>query len=353
MREIYEEILRLLTEGKKVILATVIQQVGSAPRKRGAQMLIRADGSSLGSVGGGRIEAEVLKEAKGVWTPGEAKVLAFHLTGQEVAETEMLCGGNVEVLIEPLLPGLRELYATLLEIKKRGGEVALATFIATEPLREAVGTKGLVFPDGKGLGSLRLEGDALTEARKVIKEKKVQLLPYRGGDLYLEPIFSEPTLYIFGAGHISRHLAPVANMVGFKVIVIDDRAEYANREHLPQADEIWVEKFEGVGQKIDPDRESYMVIATRGHMHDYTVLKQVLPIECRYIGMIGSRRKRDLIYQQLRQEDYTKEELGRVHAPIGLAINAETPEEIAVSIVAELIKVRAEGKPSQEKTWKV
>jgi xanthine dehydrogenase accessory factor len=142
-------------------------------------------------------------------------------------------------------------------------------------------------------------------------------------------------------------------MVGFQVVVIDDRTEFANREYFPQADEIWVEEFEWVGAKIEPDEQTYMVIVTRGHMHDYTVLKQVLPIECRYIGMIGSRRKRDLIYKQLIQDGHTQEELDRIYAPIGLAINAETPEEIAVSIVAELIQVRGEGRPAHEKEWEV
>ncbi len=341
--------MRLLTEGKKVILATVIQQSGSTPRKRGAQMVIREDGSFLGSVGGGRLEAEVLQEASKLWTEDRAKVLAFHLTGQEVAETEMLCGGDVEIFLEPLSPGLTELYARLLEIKKQGGEAALATVISSEPVREGTGDKGLIVPKGKGLGPLALEGDALTAAHEVIQEKKVRLIPYQGKRLYLEPIFSEPTLYIFGAGHISRHITPVARMVGFKVVVIDDRSEYASQEYFPQADEIWVEEFEGIGKKIDPDEQTYMVIVTRGHLHDYTVLKQVLHTDCRYIGMIGSHRKRDLIYQQLMQEGHTQKELERVHAPIGLDINAETPEEIAVSIVAELIKVRAEGRPAQEK----
>lgn len=353
MREIYKEIVRLLTEGKAAILATVIQQVGSAPRKSGAQMLIREDGSFLGTVGGGRLEADVLKEAKGTGTHGEAKVLAFHLTGQEVAETEMLCGGNVEVYLELLSPELKEIYAELLEIKKRGGEAALATLIATEPLPEAAGTKGVVFPDGKMMGPLALAGDVVTAAQEVITEKKVRLLPYRGGSLYLEPIFSEPSLYIFGAGHISRHLTPLAHMVGFRVIVSDDREEFANREHFPRADEIWVEEFERVGKKIAPDEESYMVIVTRGHLHDYTVLKQIMRKGARYIGMIGSRRKRDLIYKQLMQEGFAQAELDRIHAPVGLDINAETPEEIAVSIVAQLIKVRGEGEPSRAKDWTV
>ncbi|OGP53542.1 MAG: hypothetical protein A2Y65_12035 [Deltaproteobacteria bacterium RBG_13_52_11] len=355
MKMLYKEIVQLLTEGKKVILATVIQQSGSAPRKSGAQMVIREDGSFVGSVGGGRLEAACISAAHMVAAEGAARVLEFHLTGTEVAETAMICGGDAEVFIEPLSPspGITDLYTNLLEIQKRGGKAVLATVISAEPVWKGMGGKGLITSEGKSIGPLALGREALAAAQEVIHEKKVRLIPYEGGRLYLEPIFPEPTLYIFGAGHISRAIAPVAHMVGFKVIVIDDRAEFANRDYFPQADEIWVEAFDGIREKIDLVEQSYMVIVTRGHMHDYTVLKQVLPMDCRYLGMIGSSRKRDIIYKKLLQERYTQRELDRVHAPIGLDINAETPEEIAVSIVAELIIVRAEGRSAQEKGWKV
>jgi xanthine dehydrogenase accessory factor len=353
VKRLYQEILKVLTQGEKAVLATVIQQSGSAPRKGGAQMVIREDGSFVGSVGGGRLEADVLKEARTVMTEGKAKILDFHLTGTEVAETEMICGGDVEIFLEPLTPGFMDLYAQLLEVQKRGEEVVLATIISEGPIQEGMVRKGLISAEGTSIDPLALDQKALQAAQEVIKEKKVRLIPYKGIRLYLEPIFSEPVLYIFGAGHISRYIAPVASMVGFQVIVIDDRAEFAHREHFPQADEIWVEEFERIGARIESDEQTYMVIATRGHMHDYKVLKQVLPIECRYIGMIGSSRKRAMIYKKLLEEGHTQKELDRVHAPIGLAINAETPEEIAVSIVAELIQVKGEGKPVQEKAWKV
>jgi xanthine dehydrogenase accessory factor len=353
MKEIYEEIVRLLNEGKRVILATVIQQAGSAPRKSGAQMVIREDGSIVGSVGGGRLEADVLREAKALGVQGTTKVLAFHLTGKEVAETDMLCGGNVEVFLEYLPLELKEIYAELLEIKKRGEEAALVTLITDDPLRAQAGTKKLIFPDGRGLGPLSFEKVALAEAQEVLKAQESRLLSCRGEMFYVESIFSEPTLYIFGAGHISRYLAPLAHMVGFRVVVIDDRAEHANQDNFPQADEIWVERFESIGEKVDSGEESYMVIVTRGHLHDYTVLQQVLRKDARYVGMIGSRRKRDIVYQQLSKDGVDQEQLTKIHSPIGLNINAETPEEIAVSIVAELIKVRGEGKTPREKNWKV
>ena len=353
MNRLYKEILKLLAQGGKAVLATVIQQSGSAPRKGGAQMMIREDGSFVGSIGGGRLEADVLSEARTVMAAGKGRVLDFHLTGTEVAETEMICGGDVEVFLDPLSSEQMDLYAELIELQKRGDEAVLASMISEGPIQEGMVQKGLISAEGESFGPLALDHKIQQSAQEVIKERKVRLIPYDKGRLYLEPIYAEPTLYIFGAGHISRYIAPVATMVGFQVIVIDDRPEFASREHFPQSDEIWVEEFERIGEKIETDEQTYMVIVTRGHMHDYTVLKQVLPMECRYIGMIGSIRKRNMIYKKLLEEGHSQEELDRIHAPIGLAINAETPEEIAVSIVAELIRVRGEGRPAHEKEWEV
>jgi xanthine dehydrogenase accessory factor len=353
MKRFYKEILKILSQRGKAVLATVIQQSGSAPRKGGAQMLIRENGSFLGSVGGGHLEADVLREASTVITEEKAKILEFHLTDTEVAEAGMICGGDVELFLEPLPPALMDVFSQIREVQKKGEEAVLATIISEEPSQAGKVRKGLLSSQGTIIGLVELDHKALQSAQEVIQEKRPQLIPYKEKRLYLEPIFAEPTLYIFGAGHISRSIAPMASLVGFQVVVIDDRAEFASREYFPLADEIWLEEFETVGEKIEPDEQAYMVIVTRGHTHDYTVLKQVLPMKSRYIGMIGSSRKRDTIYKKLLEEGHTQKELDRVHAPIGLAINAETPEEIAVSIVAELIQVRGEGRPAHEKEWKV
>jgi xanthine dehydrogenase accessory factor len=169
-----------------------------------------------------------------------------------------------------------------------------------------------------------------------------QTLP-EGGTLacFLEPLKSRPVVYLFGGGHVALPLAKLVKMVDFSLIVVDDRDEFANAERYPEADEIWVRSFEGVleGEMLGP--EAYIVIVTRGHLYDKDVLAQTLQRETAYVGMIGSRRKRNMVYQALRDEGFTEDQLARVHSPIGLDIAAETPEEIAVSIVAELIAVRA------------
>jgi xanthine dehydrogenase accessory factor len=158
---------------------------------------------------------------------------------------------------------------------------------------------------------------------------------------------SSPILYVFGAGHVSRQIVPLAAHVGFKVVVTDDRQDFADAARFPAAREVLHLPYEDVLSGFTVDEASYVVIVTRGHTHDKEVLAQALKTKAKYIGMIGSKRKRNIIYGKLLDEGFTEEDLRRVHSPIGLEIKAETPEEIAVSIVAELIQERAGTGKSQ------
>ncbi|MGD0917389.1 MAG: XdhC family protein, partial [Thermodesulfobacteriota bacterium] len=197
----------------------------------------------------------------------------------------------------------------------------------------------------------RLEERILTEFKMLLEEKKTKVAvlsseredsTWERVEVLLEPIFSEPTVYIFGAGHVSQQLAPLAKGVHFKVVVIDDREIFANRERFPEADDVIVSEFEKCFDQLNIDDSSYVVIVTRGHLYDGLVLEQAVRTDAHYIGMIGSKKKIRTLYQNLMEKGVSREKLNKVHAPIGLEINSETPEEIAVSIVAELIKVRAE-----------
>jgi xanthine dehydrogenase accessory factor len=165
----------------------------------------------------------------------------------------------------------------------------------------------------------------------------------------VEPLRHGGTVYIFGAGHVSQRIAPLSESVGFETVVLDDRADYANRERFPEPIEIRViDSFKKLPELVI-DEDSYLVIVSRGHLHDKDILEQVLKSDAGYIGMIGSRSKRDLIYEEIIRHGFKKEELERVHAPIGTDIRAETPEELAVSIVGELIKVRADKHAPKKK----
>jgi xanthine dehydrogenase accessory factor len=162
-------------------------------------------------------------------------------------------------------------------------------------------------------------------------------------DVFVESLAVQPTVVLFGAGHVSCHIARFARATHFRVVVCDERAEYANPERFPDADEVMVEDFREVFDRVRIDNHSYVVIVTRGHKCDQIVLEQAVRTEARYIGMIGSRRKTLTLLQKLRDQGVPQERLARVYSPIGLSIGAVTAEEIALSIVCELIKVRRLG----------
>jgi len=363
MDEIYLEILKALEKGEKMALATLITRVGSAPRGVGAKYLIKEDGTSMGSIGGGCVEAEVWQGAREVMKKGEGGILRFSLTAEQLAEGGLICGGNIDIFVEPLREEFIPIYREVMKMKQKGGAAILATLISVDggsPKGEKL--KALFQISGEKVGSLfngkELEARIVEEGEALLKEKRPRVIvlnseegdtrrgelvePWRQIEVLLEPILSEPTVYIFGAGHISQQLSPLAKRVHFKVVVIDDREMFANRERFPEADEVMVSEFEKCFDRFSIDESSYIVIVTRGHLYDGFILEQAVKTNPRYIGMIGSKKKIRTLYQNLMEKGILKETLDRVHAPIGVDINSETPEEIAVSIVAELVKVRGE-----------
>ena len=351
MEDIYSEIVTALEKNEKVALATLITRVGSAPRAVGAKYLVKGDGTSLGFIGGGCVEAEVWQKAQKVMEEAKGKILHFDLTSEQLAEGGLICGGNIDIFLEPLKEEFLNVYQEVSRIKQKGGSAVLATLVSVDgDFPKGEGSKVLIKPSGEKVGSLlggvELEKKILREGEAQLKEKKPKVLVFRHEDrkmeVLLEPVFSEPTIYIFGGGHISEQLAPLAKKVHFKVVVVDDREMFANRERFPEADEVIVSEFEKCFDQLNIDDSSYIIIVTRGHLYDGFVLEQAVKTNARYIGMIGSKKKIKTLYEILVKKGVSKETLNRVHAPIGLDINSETPEEIAVSIVAELIKVKGE-----------
>jgi xanthine dehydrogenase accessory factor len=353
MTDVYAKALELLGKNEFSVLATIIRLTGSGPRGAGTKFLILEDGSYAGTIGGGLLEARVLEVAKKVVAGRAPRRLSLNLMGKDVAETDMICGGDVEVFLEPLVSENQDQiqsFRKILDIHKRGGAGLLVTVVNVDRWEKGVVPRLFLLPDAEPIGNLRgMKGVAEELAKNMplwLKQREPRLVVSRddlGGsvELFVEPILSDPVLYIFGGGHVSTQIIPLASRVGFKVEVIDDRPEFADAGKFPDAAKVHHLPFEGVLDKVPVDESSYLVIVTRGHIHDKTVLEQCLRTNARYIGMIGSRRKKAMIYEKLLEEGFTKEDLDRVHAPIGLEIGAETPEEIAVSIVAELIQVRA------------
>jgi len=250
--DIYAELMRLSAVGEEAALATVISATGSTPREEGAKMLVRADGSIMGTVGGGAVEKAVIKEALEVIRRGRAKKLAYKLAAG--GELGMICGGDTEV--------------------------------------------------------------------------------------FIEPITAAPSLFIFGGGHIAVPLAKMAAIVGFKITVIDERPDFACVARFPDAAEVLAEDIPLSYGHLNIDKGSYIVIVTHGHKGDEAALEGALKTSARYIGMIGSKEKNKAVFAHLLAKGFSQEDLARVHAPIGLHIKAQTPEEIAVSILAEIIGVK-------------
>jgi len=251
--DLFEEIVRMRREGKRGALATIVHTNGSIPSYESSRMLVRDDGSIAGTIGGGCVEADVWAAAREVMQKEVARKMTFNLNHEADYDNGLICGGTLEVFVEPILP--------------------------------------------------------------------------------------QPVVYLFGGGHVSMAVASAAHAAGFGVGVVDDREQFANKERFPMAQEI-LTSYEAAFERLKPNGSSYLVIVTRGHKDDMRCLAWAARTEARYIGMIGSKRKVLSVYEALEKEGFRAEEFERVFAPMGLEIGALTPEEIAISITAELIAVR-------------
>lgn len=340
-----EAIRPLLEQGEDLVLATIVNKSGSAPCLAGSKMIVCQDGSSLGTIGGGVLEAEGQRRGAQTLQSDKSEIFTFDLSGRDAASMNMICGGRVQVLVELIAANdeNRQLFATLSETLGTGEKCFLINDLGENTA--AINTIGrcLVRADGTRHGSFpypeRWLQDLLSQAHR---STYPVLADFEGRRFLIERCYVPSTLYLFGAGHVSQQVAQMANQVEFQVTVLDDRAEFANRERFPAIHAVKViDSFEDCMSGLDIDRDSYLAVVTRGHAHDKTVLKQALRTEAGYIGMLGSRKKTIEIGKALLAEGFSEAEVARYTCPIGLDIDAETTAEIAVSIVAELIQTRA------------
>lgn len=309
-------------------------------------MIVSEDGRTVGTIGGGLLEARVIQKAGDVLSSRRPKVIPFDMAHSEAAAMDMICGGRLEVLLEFVDCGSPA--AIVFKTWRQIQHTPEPCFFLTV-LRFA--NKNLEGIDHALLKNQRVVCGDLPLAPATLERLHRDHCGATGprtvsiGEslILIEPILPAETVFLFGAGHVAQPIARLAALVGFRVRVVDDRAEFANPERFPEAEEIHLATdFDSAMNGLAINRSAFIVIVTRGHLHDKTVLMQALRTEAAYIGMIGSRRKRDHIFNALLSQGFTEADLKRVHSPIGLDISAETPEEIAVSIVAELIHARAQ-----------
>ena len=290
--------------GRRAALAVVTERRGSAPRGPGAMLLLDQNGISCGTVGGGSLEHEVVRELRRVLADGAAMIREFELQPERFG---MPCGGRVKLLLAPVRREDESLFSSVLHRLEQGQPCTIYAMV-------------------------KKEGEAVFELEAPAGWAEVAC------GIALEP---PPGLIIFGAGHIARALAPMALAIGYGVTVVDDRPEYADAGLFsgPIA-ALPVASFDRCLSGLPVNKSTALLIATYGHQHDLTVLEQALATDAGYIGMIGSRRKRDEVFARLRSGGLDAGALSRVRCPMGLEIGAETPAEIAVSILAEMIASR-------------
>jgi xanthine dehydrogenase accessory factor len=331
MRSVYRAIVERLKAGEPLTLVTVVQSMGSAPRHAGAMMAVFQGGGAEGTVGGGAVENEARVHAHAL-LGGAGEVRRYSLTRDDAAGLGMICGGDVTLLYNPIPAG--DLAAILIF------EDILTAMDARSPrwLAQELHASGKVHMALYGKNELRV-GDAL------IPEPAKGALPmYAQGDQprFIDPVVRAGRALIFGGGHVARALAPILASIGFPVYVFEDREEFADIARFPAAAGSLLCRMDSFLEAFEIVPEDYIVIVTRGHQKDYEVLRQVLGTQAAYIGMIGSRAKVASTRDRLMADGFTGDDLARVHAPIGLPIGAETPEEIAVSIAAEMIQRRSQ-----------
>jgi xanthine dehydrogenase accessory factor len=334
-----------LETGSTVVLASIVSMEGSTPRESGTKMVIGAGRKNYGTIGGGLLEATVISQSEKVLAAKHSKFIDINLNGKDTSSEDMICGGKATILLDYITPAdnNRFVFRQMHDYISAGKNFYLVTgYTGSGDTVDILG-HCLLFSDGKTDGDNILDESVIAAIRAELHNvSSTTVLDIDNNYYLLDPVRRIKTLYCFGAGHVAVPTAHIASIAGFRVVVIDDREEFANIGRFPDAEQVCViDDYNRALESFEIDNDSFIVILTRGHKFDRQVLEQAVQTGAGYIGMISSKRKRDAVYKTIIAEGIaTEEKLETVHSPIGLSIGAETPEEIAVSIVAELISER-------------
>ncbi len=343
MREVIRELVDVVRRGEPVASTLLVETRGSTPQKAGAAMLVFPDGSQAGTLGGGCVEAEVKRRALRLLDDGEREILSFQLDSDYGWDDGLICGGRMRMLVDPLRPGDDLSYVHLLgELADSGAGYTEAIVLDAENSGGTVADRFLIGDSGEILAS-RGRGPIPEGLIANLRPASMRSRPYVAGGISYLPRLQRCRLLIVGGGHVGQKVAELAAQADFDIWVVDDREQYCNPERFPQASRLIVGPIDASLSGLDIDADTYCIIVTRGHNHDEEALYHLAEKPARYVGMIGSRRKIKLIFEDLLREGISREALARVYAPLGLSIGSQTVPEIAVSIVAELIAHRNLG----------
>jgi len=354
MSDLWTEIIQCLEQGEPVVAATVVGHSGSTPRTSGSKMVVHSDGRISGTVGGGALEGDVIRSAMNLFATRGGTIRFYDLNETTAAyDLDLICGGRMHVFLEyvPADASTLDVYRALVHSLVSSHRAFYVALVRGDDADLQV-TRSVFTADGR-LVDPALEGipesEELQEAlaptgieRTARADATARLVPLGPDRLVIEPVVPPDTVYLIGAGHVSKEIAWLTHRLAFRTVVIDDRPEFASKERFPMADTVRVcPDYTDVFAGFTLGEDSFIVIVTRGHRFDKKVLAQALNSAAGYIGMIGSTRKRETLYQGLMDDGVDPSEFERVHCPVGLDIEAETPAEIAVSIAAQLVEHRA------------
>ena len=361
MKEVIQEAVKLLQDEQPCVLATVVRTKGSTPQKSGSMLLVRQDGSGVGTLGGGCVEGDIWFAAREMLRHHGGPEFKDYFLNEDIAARDgLVCGGTMYFYLEPMWEpeAFLDIGNKLIDAYEGGEPVGLATVVnAPANGGTALGAKLLLLLDGSVSGSLgnpELDARAIESARRVADVGSTDsFITEEGVEVFIEGFTTPPTLAVIGGGHVGKATADLANMLGYRVFIADDREEFANPDRFPYAEQTVVTKYDEWAEHLPINVNTFVVVATRGHRFDDMALESALTTRARYIGLMGSRRKNLMIYQRLLEQGVPLERLKEVHAPIGLDIGGLQPEELAVSIMSEVIMTRrgGQGGPMQMAEW--
>ena len=338
MKQLFVEMKKCLEQKEDMVFVTVVASSGATPRAAGARMLVSKKGHIWGTVGGGAVEYHSEKMAMEAIQNHTSCMKEYTLKRNEVEDIGMICGGDVTLYFK-YIEGNDSKMLELCELALKQFNEEQSAWLVTELATDRKGEMGLY---SKKLGLVGIEDEKMAELLPTLLHKKTCKFQIDGTSYYAEEMLTPGYVYIFGGGHVSRALVPVLTPLGFRCKVFEDRADFITPEIFPDAVERKVIDDKNIEDMAKVTEDDYIVIMTRGHKSDKIIEEQAMRTPAKYIGVIGSKHKKAKVEKELIEQGFTKEDLERVTTPIGLlSIGAETPEEIAISIAAQLIGVRA------------
>lgn len=345
MKPVYTEAANLARQNREFVLATVVNTKGSTPQKPGATLLVRADGSTVGTLGGGCVEGDIWFAAKEALRERTGPVFKDYYLNEDIAARDgLVCGGSMYFYIEPFEHSTEiSNLSDDIESAFNGGEsIAVATVVNPKTLE--LGARLTVTEGGDvtgSLGSPAADTLAVKTANRVMSLGKADHVVTADGDeLYVAGFTSPATIVLVGGGHVNLQVAKIAQMLGFRVFVTDDRPEFANRERFTMAQQTNVAPYDKGLDAFHITKNTAIVIGSRGHHFDDLATEAAVRTPATYVGLLGSKRKTVMIYEALLKRGISPERLKGVHSPIGLDLGGRSPEEIAVSVMAEIVAFR-------------